>query len=350
MYSIRFYRIYDIGQEIDLSALEKGLAESMAIRRAGFVRVLPQSISMKGSPLLLHLQPAHVGHKGQFFEMSVIAKVFEIGAISICLIFEDSRDSSGECEKTALRFSNQNGLAHHFSAAITQVRAILKSLLGDRPLDPDFYEDYTVYYVDRVDQEIDPLVVMLGEKTDFSPELRVEVMKNSLSYGTKDRTTLTWSGAFLVAPELPTDIIDLIEFAIVQVLELRFYDRELSLQMNKMFEDMAHASRKSSFWRVSRMKGVMRDLLRTQTEVSDITEKVNNLIKVTDDAFYSRVYSIALVVLQGQTWNDSVNRRLGILRENYALLSDEVNIQHGNVLEWIVIVLIALELVIFLFE
>ncbi|MEN6610540.1 MAG: hypothetical protein ABFC24_06850 [Methanoregulaceae archaeon] len=349
MYAIRFYRIYDIGEEIDLSALECGLAESMAIARAGFVRVPPKSISMVEPPLLLRLQPAYVEHAGRNFEFTVIARVFDIGAISICLIHEELGAPAVELEEDALRFANQNGLGAHFSAALTQIRAILKPMIGDRPIDPDFYEDYTVYLADKMDSNIDPVVVMLGEKAEFSPEIRADVMKYSLSYGINDRTTLSWAGAFLVAPEPPTDIIELIEFATVQVLELRFYDRELSRQMSKMFDDIENAGRLSSLRRVRRMRLIMKELMRTQTELSEITEKVNNLIKVTEDVFYARVYATALNVLRSQTWNDSVNRRIATIRENYAMLSDEVNVQHSNVLEWIVIILIAMELVIFMF-
>jgi len=349
MYAIRFYRIYDVGEEIDLSALEQGLAESMAIARAGFVRVPPKSISMVEPPLLLRLQPAYIEHDGRNFEFTVIARVFDIGAVSICLIHDRPGAPAAGLADDALRFADQNGLDAHFSAALTQIRAILRSMIGDRPIDPDFYEDYTVYLADTMDPAIDPVMVLLGEKAEFSPEIRADVMKYSLSYGTSDRTILSWAGAFLVAPEPPTDIIELIEFATVQVLELRFYDRTLSRQMSKMFDDIENAGRLTSLRRVRKMRLIMKELMRTQTELSEITEKVNNLIKVTEDVFYARVYAAALTVLRSQTWNDSVNRRIATIRENFAMLSDEVNVQHSNVLEWIVIILIAMELVIFLF-
>jgi uncharacterized Rmd1/YagE family protein len=34
-----------------------------------------------------------------------------------------------------------------------------------------------------------------------------------------------------------------------------------------------------------------------------------------------------------------------VIRENYSMLSDEVRIQHSNSLEWIIIVLIAMEFI-----
>jgi ribosome-binding factor A len=348
MYAIRFYRIYDIGEEIDLAALERGLAESMAIARAGFVRVHPKSISMVYPPLLIRLQSACIEHGGRSHEFTVVAKVFDIGAISLCMIHEKMDAPAAALEEAALRFANQEGLDAYFSAALTQMRAILKPQIGDRPIDPDFYEDYTIYIADRLDPDTDPVAVMLGEKTEFAPEIRNDILKYTLSYNVHDQATLSWAGALLVDREPPTDLIELIEFATVQVLELRFYDRELSRQMAKMFDDIENAGQLSRLRRMRRYRLIMKELMRIQAEISEITEKVNNLIKVTEDVYYARVYATALAVLRSQTWNESVNRRIAIIRENYAMLSEEVNVQHSNFLEWIVIVLIAFEIILFL--
>jgi len=77
--------------------------------------------------------------------------------------------------------------------------------------------------------------------------------------------------------------------------------------------------------------------------VSEIIEKVNNLIKVTEDIYYARVYETALKVQRSHQWSESVSRKIDVIRENYSMLSDEVRIQHSNFLEWVIIILIALE-------
>ena len=61
--------------------------------------------------------------------------------------------------------------------------------------------------------------------------MREEIVKNTLSYTNDDIAVISWDSALICNPESPTDIIDLIEYANVQVLELRYYDRELSRQM-----------------------------------------------------------------------------------------------------------------------
>jgi len=118
--------------------------------------------------------------------------------------------------------------------------------------------------------------------------------------------------------------------------------------MDRMYDDIENADRNSSFRRLRQYHRIMSRLMETQAEISDIVEKVDNLIKVTEDIYYARVYAAALHVLRISQWRDGVNRKIGMIRQNYQMLSDEVNIQHSNFLELVIILLIAFEIVIFI--
>ena len=85
-----------------------------------------------------------------------------------------------------------------------------------------------------------------------------------------------------------------------------------------------------------------------QIRQARVNHKVNNLIKITEDVYYARVYAMALKVLRSHQWTESLNRRIGIIRENYRMLSDEVDVQHSTFLEWVVIILNAIEVALFL--
>ena len=347
-YAIRFYRIYDMGEEIDLSALEKSLADSMVIARASFIRVRAASITIAEPPLLIRLPPASVRDGTDVVSCFMSARIFDFGAISICLTLEGGDAPAAWLEPAALRFAGQAGLDDHFSAAIAQVQSIISPFIGERNVDRQFYDDYTIYIADSLDDTVDPVAVLLGEKLDFSPGLRNDTLKHQLSYGVSDRAILSWSGAILAGPEYPADLIELIEFAAVQVFELRFYDRELSSHMEQMFDDIEVADRLFWYRRLRQYHALMKVLMRTQIEVSEVIEKVNNLIKITDDVYYARVYAMALQALRSSQWTESVHRRMEVIRENYRMLSDEVDVQHSNFLEWVIIILIAIEVAIFL--
>jgi len=341
--SIRFYRIYDIGREIDLDWLEKSLAQNYFTARTSFLRVKPKSIVLEDPPLLIQMHPIRVERHERQFEFSVVARVYDIGAISFCFVYEDRNADYKELEEIAFLFAGQEGLADFYVQYLKTLGEIIKPHIKNFAINPAFFEDYTIYVTDRRDDSIDPVPLMIGAKISISSQMRDEIIKNSLSYSTDDLAVLSWDSALLCEPGSPTDILDLIEFANVQVLELRYYDRELTRKMEKMYEDIEHADRMSQFRRSHQYHAIMADLMETNAEVSEIIEKVNNLIKVTEDIYYARVYETALKVQRSHQWSESVSRKIDVIRENYSMLSDEVRIQHSNFLEWVIIILIALE-------
>jgi len=348
VYAIRFYRMYDIGKEVDLKKLDAGLAAAYTPERTGFTRINPKSILMETPPLSFHLPRMTLSSDGKDYTLLVTARVYDFGAVSLCFILEDLAASAATFKETALLFAGQKGLDPLFSLALPQIRDILLPSIETLAIDQSFYEDYTIYITDRDDPALDPVVLLLGDERPVSHPVREDILKYSLSYYMDDRTILSWDAALIVSPDPARDIIELIEFANIQALELRYYDRVLTQQMEKMYDEIEAADRLSQFRRLRLYHNIMLGLMETQSEISDITDKVDNLIKVTEDVYYARVYDAALAVLRIPLWRESVNRRIEIIRQNYMMLSDEVNIQHSNFLELVIIILIAIEIVLFI--
>jgi len=343
MITLRFYRIYDIGREIDLDWLERALAQSYFTARTSFVRVKPKSIMLEDPPLMIQMNPIRVERDGRSFEFSVVARIYDIGVISFCFVYENPDADYSTLEEIAFLFAGQEGLSDFYVQYLKTLGEIIRPHIRNFAIHPDFFEDYTVYVTDRRDDTIDPVPLLVGEKTTFSPQMREEIIKNSLSYTTEDLAVISWDSALLCNPESPADLIDLIEFANVQVLELRYYDRELGRGMEKMYDDIEEADRLSQFRRSRKYHAIMAQQMEMYAEISETIEKVNNLIKVTEDVYYARVYATVLKVLRSGQWSESVSRKIEVIRENYSMLSDEVRIQHSNFLEWVIIILIALE-------
>jgi hypothetical protein len=350
MISLRFYRIYDIGREIDLDWLEKALAQNYFTARTSFVRVKPKSIMLEDPPLMIQMNPIRVERDGKPFEFSVQARVFDIGAISFCFTYENQDANLAALEEIAFMFAGQEGLSDFYVQYLKTLGEIIRPHIKNFSINTDFYEDYSIYVTDRRDDSVDPVALLIGEKVNISAQMREEIIKNSLSYTTDDLAILSWDSALLCNPESTADIIDLIEFANVQVLELRYYDQELTREMEKMYDEIEQADRSSAFRRSRQYHAIMAKLMETSAEISEVIEKVDNLIKVTEDVYYARVYATALKVLRSQQWSASVSRKIEVIQENYSMLSDEVRIQHSNFLEWIIIVLIAMEFVLAIWQ
>ncbi|MDN7024342.1 hypothetical protein FGU65_05460 [Methanoculleus sp. FWC-SCC1] len=352
-YAIRFYRIYDAGDLIDLDLLERRLAVGHTTARARFTRVSPKSVSMGAPPLVMELPPVRVTIEGREWQMGTVARIYDIGAISLCFTLEEEQGTPAALQVTALQFAGQKGFDPLYAAFLDEIRQVLAPHIGDIPLDPDFYEDYTIHITDRTDPALDPVVVLLGEDIAYSAQTRDDTLKYSSSYGAADRTILSWDAALLIGPASPgdlIDLIDLIEYALVQTLEFRYYDRVLTVQMERMYDDIEAAEKRTRFVRTSRYHGIMTRLMETQADISEITDKVDNLIKITEDVYYARVYAMALSVLRISQWRASVDRRIAVIHRNYTMLSDEVNIHHSHFLEVVIILLIAFEIFFLLLE
>ncbi len=344
MYAMHFYRIYETSGSFDLNQLEISLPGSgHSYSRTGLSRVKTKSIQMEVLPLLLKLGTGSVEKGGYHLEMDVQARIYDIGAISICLSYFSSADDKLNLEELALIFAGQEGMDTLFEEKLGIIHSILKICVKDLIMDKNYYEDYTIYYISKPSEIEDPVSLLMGEKADFSPLIKEQVLSNRLSYSIEDYVIITWDTALICDPESASDLRDLIEFANVQLLELRYYDTELSKHMDKMYDDIEIADKKSRFWRFRHYQNIMTALMELIADLTEVTEKIGNLIKITEDVYYARVYQTALKVLRTAQWNDSVERKLQVIQRNYTLLSNEVNVRHSNFLEWIIIILIALE-------
>jgi hypothetical protein len=299
---------------------------------------------MEARPLLLNLDPARVPtEEWGDLHFSARAKIYDIGTISICLHYERNTDERGALERLSLHFADQRGLDSIFAGYLNTVKEIFGNSVEAEAIDPEFYEDYNLYWTSAPDPDSDPVAVLMGEKIDFSPAIRNEILKNSLSYSSDDFAIVSWDTAWLCDTEDPTDLADLIEYANAQLMQLRFYDTRLSLQMESMYEHIDSADRMSRLQRLKKYHLIMNQLMEVHAEITETIEKIQNLIKITEDVYYARVYAVTLNVLRTSQWTESVQRKLDVIHRNYTMLSDEVNIQHSNFLEWMIIILIALE-------
>jgi len=343
MYSVHLYRIYETGQEIDIDCLGQVLPQEHMPTRARFFRVKPRSIQMESPPLMIKLGvfPVQEGLDSPLF--TVQAKIYDIGTISICLSYEAEPESAQDLEKAGLKTADQVIYDRIYARSVQYLQQFMKPLLDPCEIDLDFYEDYNIYCISKAEELPDPVPLLMGERVEFSEQMRAQVLDNRLSYTKDDFAIVTWDAALICDPEDSSDLRDLIEFANVQLLELRYYDTLLNRQMTKMYSDIEAAAAEPSYRKSRYYREIIGSRMQLIADITEVREKIENLIKITEDIYYARVYQTTLRVLRCDQWTDSLNRKLQVIQQNYSLLSNQVNIQHSNFLEWIIIILIALE-------
>ena len=164
-------------------------------------------------------------------------------------------------------------------------------------------EDYLVGLVQAFDQplsaaalqqRVDLVPLLSGEQRALSDGARQDLLRQRFSYYTDDLVVLTWDRAFIYEPRGDSDVIDVLEVANAQLLEMRYYDELLDDELPRMYDLVASARRAASLLVSRRFAELARRLYTLVAEVTELTERVDNALQVTEDVYLARIYSAAL--------------------------------------------------------
>jgi hypothetical protein len=186
--------------------------------------------------------------------------------------------------------------------------------------------------------------LLVGEVKPLSEGARREVISSRFSYFEEDLTVLSWNAALVVEP-VPedADVQYVLEFANAQLLELRYYDALLDKELPRTYDEIAAA--RGRFHLIGRRFSRLLTILQTRVaDATEAVERVENSLKVTDDVFLARVYGAALDIFRVGVWRRGIDRKVAIVRDAYTMLNAEAQARRGEVMELIVIALIALEI------
>ncbi|HTO89752.1 MAG TPA: hypothetical protein VMJ70_01350 [Candidatus Sulfotelmatobacter sp.] len=350
------YRLYDVGYEIDLDRAFDLLGGS-APERARPVRGQAQAIQILNPPVTARLGVEKVTIEGEAREVEFSARVFDFGVVSIRARVAATPDLRwDEYVHFGLAVASTPAWRDSFGAA----RDRLMSRIGPavrNPGEAPVSEDYVVFRVHRLADEEgrrlpltcladdDVARLLVGESRPLSPAWRRDLLSQRFSYFEDDLAVLAWNSALVVEPVAEdTDVQYVLEFANAQLLELRFYDATLDRELPRIYDRIEEARHGFHFMgrRYSRL------LSSLQTRVADATElveRVENSLKVTDDVFLARIYAAALEIFRGRTWRSGIDGKLAIIRDAYSMLNAESQARRAEILEIIIVLLIGIELV-----
>jgi hypothetical protein len=89
----------------------------------------------------------------------------------------------------------------------------------------------------------------------------------------------------------------------------------------------------------------MREIGQLQVESAVLFEGINNALKLLGDQYLARLYEQVAKRYHLDAWDESILRKLRTLEGIYAKIEDAQSAARIEFLEWIVIVLIAIEIV-----
>jgi hypothetical protein len=351
--AITALRLFDVAYAIDLARVEQLAA---APSRISLQRAAVKAISFDEPPVEFSLGPVSFPTEKGTRPADGIARVYDFGAVAVVVRCAVENESWEEF----VRLTQQLAVASESLAGA----AVWQELLGrvfsvitpamERPTNSGLREEYLIAAVHRLEKprtaaellsEVDLAPLLSGETKPLASSERAELLRHSLSYYEDDLVVLTWDRAFVLEPAPnSSDIADVLEVANAQLLELRYYDELLDDELPRMYDRVAEARRALRGLGRRRYAALARELHRLVAEVTEITEKVDNALKVTEDVYLARVYYTALDLFRVRTWSAAVDRKLSIVRDTYTALYDEAATARAELLEIAIVLLIVLEL------
>lgn len=91
-------------------------------------------------------------------------------------------------------------------------------------------------------------------------------------------------------------------------------------------------------------------LARLRADISMVTERLENSIKLAGDAYYEKLYSMLVGKLSIPAWKDSIGRKLDIIQDLYTVHQGSLDSVREEMLTVVIIVLIAVEVVLVFFR
>lgn len=351
------YRLFDVGYEIRLGrALE--LLSTSAPERARPQRGEGQAIQINNPPVTVTLGVERLVIDGREVGAEVSARIFDFGVVSLRLRVPAP---GGMSWMEYADFGNAVDVGTDLTPVfLRHLDALLERMAPaiERPTIAAVTEDYVVFRITRFtdaeggelstellrDEDVAPLLV--NERRALSHVALRELLPNRFSYYSDDLAILTWDNALVVEPAAEdTDVQYILEFANAQLLELRVYDSLLDAELPMMYARVASARRSGLARIIRRYAPLLGDLQTLVADSTEVVERVENSLKVTDDVYLARVYSAALDIFRGRVWRSGIDRKLGIIRETYAMLNAEAQASRAEVLEVAIVLLIVAELV-----
>jgi NTP pyrophosphatase (non-canonical NTP hydrolase) len=344
-------RLYDLAYSIDLERVEREYSE--ATTRLRLTRAKPKAIFYARPPVDIALGHAQLQLTGGPVDVDVKARVYDFGAVRL----------SYELSVEALPWRDYVKLVDEAEAIldapapweqdVARVRELIGSALT-RPTQPGLEEDYVFAVVRGFDpplpgeaatERLDLVPVLTGETRELSQAAREEILSQTFSYYSDDLVVISWSRALIVEPGGETDVADILGVAHAQLLELRYYNDHLDQELPLMYERIERL--RSGFGALARRRyaSLARSLHALFAEVTEVSERIENALVVTEDVYLAKVYDAALEQHRVRDWGVAVDRKLAIIRDTYTALYDEATAARAEYLELAIVLLIVLEIV-----
>jgi len=339
---------YDIGLSINLTEAEQRILEGTERSHLRHKTRAPQYFEYRPAPLRLIREGSAFDISYYQVSSTVEVMVYDFGAVTITYRFPINGPFHQLLELSESLYENERLLTESRTRVEQLVQALGPAI--ERPAIADDVEDYIIFSIESAVPETPPLwtstetdlaQILRAERTPFSDQEVADALSCRISFGQEDMAFLDWHSAVLFGQEMD-DVRAVLEFANVELLEMRILDEQLDRALDEGYEALSRKPRLLSL--PGSHEKDMTHIAQLQVDNALIFERVTNTLKLLGDQYLARVYRLISQRFHLEAWDASILRKLQTLESIYGKMSDRAGTRRMEVLEWIIIVLIALSI------
>lgn len=343
--------VFDLGQGVDLDSCRRRLASGTGQGLIKGKRRAPRHFQFETPPLTISAQSPALTVGAHATTPGADVLLYDFGAVTVTYAIPFAGDGERLVELSCALADDETLLAD----ARRQV-AQLMAAAGEAihlPHLSELVEDYILFHVCEPEGELSPSAVCGPHAGEVARVLRAEpgplseaevtdALAQRISYGLDDLVLVDWNAAWILDRDCD-EARAVLEFANVQLLEMRFLDQRLDRQLDRAYEYLSS----STGWRPGalRFHTDLRPVGQMQVDGAILFERVGNALKLIGDPYLARVYRLAAQRFRLGEWNAGILRKLDAMESIYQKISDRASTRRMELLEWIIILLIAFEIV-----
>jgi hypothetical protein len=190
------------------------------------------------------------------------------------------------------------------------------------------------------------IATLLRFETELLSEYqKEEILGDSIGYYKKDLIVIDSEAAFIYDPQYE-ELLDFFELGTIQQLELQYFDKLLDKQLTALYEAKGPRLPLASYLPFigSRFIDPVGELNRLKVDISVITERLENSIRIAGEKYFSQIYQEIIEKFDLTTWQASIEKKFNIIKEIRYVYQSKIDANREDFLSILIIILIMIEL------
>jgi hypothetical protein len=348
---------YDAARSIKLEEAERRVHEATQRQTIPHKRRAPSYFEYQPPPLRISQEIDPLNISGISTRETVEIMVYDFGAVTVTYTLPIGGPFF-ELLGLAEELYDNEFLLSDSRLRVQQFLKVIGDAAAQATLAP-IVEDYLVFHIESFKQPFDAARFCVDYGRNIAQILRAEHQTLSdqevddaiaarISFGIEDLTVIDWNAALLIDRE-GEDVGAVLDFANVELLEMRYLDQRLDRALDQAYDALSR-----SFFNLPGILGyqgaALRRVAELQIDNALLFEGVNNTLKLLGDQYLARVYRLVNKRFHLEEWDGSILRKLQTLESIYEKISDQAGNRRMEILEWVIIALIALSVGLELFH